>query len=395
MRHRFSADVDLRANGGYFLVLSVCPCWHATAAALSLPACVELSVMTCMVRLRWVAVCLLLVCMAAPQASGQFLGQDILDATSFDAAKREKMRSIVAPAMDVLTAQEPDPQAVSKARADLVRPLTQPSSAEFRSAFSGLITPKMKQMVVHESALIRINAMIILGYMTDGDSSPLIEAVLKNDQESVAVKRKAIEALQRRVQAWLRASESDRVKSALTQAVAVLDQAPHASMVGPALELLLTINSDGSKKALVDQLNKRIGLHAADPKLLSHGEQSVLNQLGLWLQTPQPDTKSLRAGVNRAAYRFALLSVTQLGQGKLDPKAQKATAMMLAQCIETMARVSAGDGKGITQGPDQIKELIRNSDWPGVEAVLKNGWAPILKAQPYVLRAEDLKVSVN
>lgn len=349
-------------------------------------------------RPRWVVVCtLFMLCIGQGAQAQQFLGPDLIGGKDFDAAAKQGMLRLVDPAMKAITAEEPDPQAISASRKTLLTPLKDPSATtEFKQAFSEIIAGRMDAAVNHKSVLVRINAMILLASMTDADSEMLIETGLVD--KSVAVQRKAVEALRQRVRGWLKQGSGTvlgKVDDAMKKTIEMLDQrpAPQSIVVTPALGILLDINSEQSLVALIDQLDKRVQLHREDDSLVYQAEQMAFDQLSRTMPILRPFPFVQASALNRTAFRTALLILEQIKAGKIKTEDQiKASKTMLAQCFRTLGAITAGAGKQSPSGQFQVNSWIQNSNWDAIEKLLKDDWAAILRAEPFGLSVKDLEV---
>jgi len=341
-----------------------------------------------------VAVCSLFVLLSAAEASSQVLPQQIIQAERFDATAREAMANMVGPAMDLLI--DGTPAEVSEARETLIAPLKNESaSVAFRDTFSAMITGRMDRAVTSESELVRINAMIVLTRMTDQGSMAHINAGLEDD--SPAVQRWAMKALGQRIAWWQSlGNKQAEVRAGIQTISAKLNQQgapPHPIVVGPALEILFTINTPESRAALIEQLNNRVALHAADPNLSYAPERAAVasfaNAMAL---ATTPDTAS-SAGLARAAHRYSILILSQIKAGSISSSNNASAVGMLSQCVLAHGQVAAGIRKQLPANQAAaINDWIPARRWDDIQALLVDQWVPILGQAPLNLTAENLAV---
>ena len=341
-----------------------------------------------------VAACLcLLVLLAGLPASGQFLPPEILEAETITGEMKAKMADVVDPAMDNLIDGEPED--ISKARTSLLQLLNyRDARPAFRNEFSALITRRMDPAVNHDDALVRMNAMIILSAMVDDGSKTLIDTGLEDDNS--AVKRWAMKALGRRMFAWqLQGGKTSEISAAVKQVVAKLDQdpPPHPIVVEAGLTALLSTNSPEARAALIGQLNKRVEMHAADPKLSYSAERAAI--VGFVSKSidlvNDRDFQSI-VGLNRAMYRYASLIITQAQAGGVSEEQRLNALSMLNESLQGLVRTTAALGKKSPDNQSQVGNWIKNGGWVDLKNLVEKEWATILKGDPFNLKDDQLAV---
>lgn len=344
----------------------------------------------------WVGVCVIVASLAGGGVSAQFLSADIIAAERIDDAMRQEMLDLVSPAMKKLVSGEPE--AVSDARGTLLNPLRDASATGvFKQAFSELIAPRIEAAATHENLLVRLNAMILLAQMTDEPSKALVIAGLED--ESLAVQRKAMEALRSRVQQYLlMPANNDRarigIESAVERISAMLDArpAPHPIVVTPAMMVFLDINTPESHARLVEHLNQRVAVHAANPGQRFDGELIAIERLARVVTGSRPFPKALAAALNRAALRYGRLAIAQLSTGKLETRDAAEAADMLGQCLQALGAVTAAAGINPPPGQAQVRTWLQEEDWQAIRTLIQDAWPPILSAEPFNLTEQDLAV---
>lgn len=349
---------------------------------------------------RWAAVCLLAVLLAGPclDAQAQFLPQEF-QAKQIDANLQRKMNDFIDPLMDDLI--QGDTRQVAEARANLIRPLENiNASPEFKEVLSKQISIKMDPAVNNkDNALVRMNAMIVLGRMTDAGSMAHINAGLED--KSVAVQRKAMEALRSRVAMMVAgagngggAAIANKLDPIVKQVANKLgaDPGPHPIVVTPALQVLIEADTPLARATLNDQLNKRIDLHVKDPNLSYVPEQLAISAFAQKLAITAPFDLEAGTALNRAAFRYSNLVLAQLKANAIkDEKIDDALAM-LNDSVLALGKVSAGARKQPPDAQARANSMIVNAQWEPLENLLKNDWVTILRAAPFSLTDEQLGV---
>lgn len=343
------------------------------------------------------AVCSLFVVLAGfPALAQRFLPAEIVQADEIDADQEEQIMIVVDPLMFDLTRDPPKPKDVAEARKQLLamfRPNADPSPA-FLEALSRVIESRMQPAATHESALVRINAMIVLGPMVDGQSVKWIDAGLKD--KSDAVKRLAVQALGKRMLRWkIDGDPNNLIDPAIDQIVGVIDQGPppHHVIVSSGFDALFKVSTTESRAALVELLNKRVALHAADPDLPYSAEYTVIESFAGVLLTERPTDMASITGLSRAAFRYAALIADQMQNGRIDADAEAGAKAMCLQCLERLLRLMtpAGANAKVPADQGQAKGWIVNDRWDQIEGLI-DAWRGVLGDEPFRIGANDLAV---
>jgi len=344
---------------------------------------------------RWVAVCLLFALLGGADASAQFLRQETIEAQEITDTMRQEMLDLVTPAMEKFYSG--DPADLSDARKTLTDPHKNPNAtAAFREAFSEIITPRLAEAVSHDSVLMRINAMIIAGLLTDADSKALIDQALKDDNP--AVQRKAMEAIRKRVQYWLtqpaggNRGAAASIEDAVNQVNKMLKArpAPDPIIITPGLLMFLDINTPSSLETLIGHVNDRLALHVEDPSLSYAPEQAVIERLSVLL-TSSPNAQ-VAAATNKAAWRYASLIIQQIKADKIDDGRVEMAAGTVGQCLLALGQVAASAQQAPPAGHFQFRAWIKDQNWDALQNLLQDDWVPVLKAPPFSLRDEDFEL---
>lgn len=335
-----------------------------------------------------------LVSLAALPAHGQrFLAQEIVQADVITPEMQEKIMFAVDPPMFDLTRDPPKPKDVKDAREQLqslFRASADPSDA-YLEALSKAIESRIEPAVQHESALVRMNAMIVLSQMVDDGSVKWIQAGLadKND----AVRRWAMQALGRRIILWnLQGGNGNEIDDAIDTIVKMLDQAdpPHPVVVASGLDALFKANTTRSRAELIGLLNKRVAMHEKDADLSYSAESAVIEAFANALAFESPRDMASIKGLGRAMYRYASLITGQIQAGRIGGDAEKGAEAMCLQCLEGLRKVVAAN---VTPPPDfaQARGWIQNGRWQQVQGLV-DAWSELLAKEPFRLTQVQLAV---
>lgn len=353
-------------------------------------------------RPLWVAVCSLCVLLMASDARAQrYLNKTIIEAKTLDASMTKAMAELADAAVaDLMSAEG---KQVSSGRTDLTRALTdQQASPEFKTAFSKMIYAKLDKAKAfsHKKTLVRLNAMIVLSETVDDESLDALSKGLFD--ESVAVQRWAVSGYRNRVAWWQSQIEAGQEKAPIEQKISsalktidtMLDQrpAPHPIVVGPALNLYIDINTAASRAAFVDQLNKRVALHAADPKLSYAAEYAAIERLTRLLAFKITDQKA-SVGLGRASYRFAKVILDSIAKNKAKKGNFRDAKAMLSQCMQALGTIAARANIDLPNDQSKkVREWVVNNDWDKLQGQLDKFWLPMLtdSKKPFKLKQEDL-----
>lgn len=347
--------------------------------------------------------CSLFVLLAAMPALGQrFMPQEIVEADPITEAMNDRIIAVVDPPMFDLGRPDPDPKDITEAREQILSLFraNQPSSA-YLQALSAAISSRMSDAVNHESPLVRMNAMIILGSLVDDGSKPLIDKGLKDKND--AVKHWAVNALGKRCLWWkARIAANDgrgmqtKIDDAIGQIQSLIDQEqpPHPIVVRAGLDALVKMNTALSREALIELLNQRVALHEANPNLSYSPEQSAIESFtNILVSQVPPDLRSIK-GYNRAMFRYAALIVDHAKTNRIDQDKEKSAHTMLFLCLQGMANVSAA-AKAPNSPPashGQSKGWVTNGRWDELEGQINEGWRAILSAAPFSLKPSELAI---
>lgn len=342
------------------------------------------------------AICLLFVLLAGVPALGQqFLPQEIIQAEVINEEMKERINIVIDPPLFDLEDPEAEAEDVTKARKQLLqlfRESSDPSEA-YLQAVSAAIEARMKPLVEHKDALVRINAMIILSVMVDDPSKKWIDKGLEDKND--AVKRWAMEALGKRMLWWKKRGGGVKIDNAIKQIVGIVGAAkpPHPIVVSAGLQALVKVDTTKSRDAAIDLLNKRVDLHKADPDLAYSPERAAVEGLTSTMQFETPPPVRTITALNLVMARYAALTRDQLQGNRIAVELENGAKIMMLQCLNSMAQLSAvaGAPKPAPDNHGQAKGWIANDRWDELKGMIETDWAEILTANPFNIPAADLK----
>lgn len=346
-------------------------------------------------RTLWAGACVLALVLPGLSVQAQPLGQNVIQAQQIDANMRQQIAAWVDPHIGRLTSD--DPEQVSEGRRRLTDQLNNPNATPaFVDALSEAITTRLDAAINHDSVQVRMGAQIVLARMTDDKSKALIDAGLVDD--NVAVQSWAMRALAGRVENWKDREAAGNAPAGLRQKLAAitaqvdakLNQNPHPIVVKPGYDALLAVDTAEARETLIGQLNKRVQLHAQDPSLSYAPEQSAIGAFASRLAIETPFDQTSATGLTRAAFRYAVLIHNQLKAGDIMDRRVESAKNMLGQCVFALGQVAAGARKNAPANQGQAANWIAEDNWAGVQGLIVNDWAVILRAAPFDLTNEDL-----
>jgi len=351
-------------------------------------------------RPLWVAVCLLLTMWTGFSASAQFLPTSIISAPAITAQMKQTISSKVGP--EIAKLESEDSAEITEARSTLVRVLQDPGATPgFQDALSDVITQQLTPALTHNSDHVRLNAAILLASMTDAGSMSMIQTALSD--KNVGVQRWAALALGKRVELWRKRNQNSTtlppqvladITAVVKQLKTTLEQvpAPHPVVAGAALQSLMVIDTSDARKALVEQLNNRVALHAVEPGLPYSGELIVVERFASNLSLSRPFDVASATQLNRAVYRMSRVILEHTRQKAYNESQAKLAHSMLLQCVQALSSTSAGAGLNSPPNQALAKSWVINSQWNEFNSLIEDQWPPILTGAPFRLTAQDLAV---
>lgn len=336
----------------------------------------------------------LFVLLASTPALGQrFLPQEIVQADPILPEMNDRIVEAVEEVVFDLTRDE-NPEDITKARGQLLQLFrgNQPSDA-FLLALSGAISKEIAPAVEHESDLVRINAMIVLGQMVDQGSEAFITAGLED--KSDAVKRIAMQALGNRMRWWVtQAGGQAKIDTAIKKIVSTVDKAqpPHPAVVDAALDALTRVSTPQSLDALIDILNNRVVWHAANPDAPYDAERAAIESYTGLLVGNRRVIERTNEGMIRAMSRYSKLIVDQMQKGRIPEEQINGGKSMLFQCLQGKVNVCALLQVKPPNDEGQARNWINNDRWGELAKMVNEDWAVILGGEPFNLRPADLAI---
>ena len=342
-------------------------------------------------------VCLLLTLMPGLDAAAQrILPQNIIRAEQLNGDQMQVMREYVDARMADLISGESE--RVSDAREGLLQPLNKDNelaTVVFYDAYSTLIRDRMGPAIGHNDVLVRMNAMMVLGGTTDVAGLQMVMAGLGD--ENVGVQRWAMQGVQNRAAWWSseRGANPLEVRNAIEQADTYLTRNPgtHPIVVSPAMEMFFEVNSPLSRSTLMQQLNARVALHAADPNLSYSGEQEAVRLYTGEIALANQFDRAASRGVAQACFRHSLQIARQLQADAVNNANTPSAVDMLTKSLRGLELINAGAGRRApgNQGV-AITEWIPDREWDQVVELLEDSWGPILSAAPFNLTEQEIEI---
>lgn len=283
---------------------------------------------------------------------------------------------------------------VVKSRQELIEPLGWAGGTKiFHLAYSSAANRYLSQGLDSDQLLVRLNTMIVAHDLKDPGVMGLIQKGLMDASPSVRY--------------W--------AGKAITQAgfhdrLSIYEQATILNALGPAIQKessedvlqrllvgLVGLSIPEAATKLLDELNKRVGLHAANPNLSLTAAIEGLRTLFVKTVEARSNGQDVpNEAVQQmalVAYRYLALSAAWLDTDQLDAEQQNQYLDMieLADAVLgwTARQVSSG-----ASAPPSIKDDLERQNWPLIRLRIEE-WKRLLEKPPFNFGAVDLMATIS
>ena len=288
-----------------------------------------------------------------------------------------------------------DFKAIKDARKRLVDPLRFPGKTPaFDKAYQTGICERMSDTVVAEDVVVRMNAMIVVSYLTQPIAIPRVLPGLTDDSPGVrywasrgAYSVAAEEQLDQQLQQQL----LDTLEEAI-------GREEDEKVLGGLLKATVALEIPQAKRALIEALDERVEIHVNHPESLYDAERVAMNRLLHELIGEQEAGRPIDADTVRkfasAAYRYSLVAAQQLqNDASLPPNVVNDHGQLillgeniLKFCIKAL-NVAA-------RQPQSWEHAVRIKQWAFVLVELEN-WKRILTTPQFGLKDADLEIQAE
>lgn len=316
----------------------------------------------------------------ATQAQAQITAGMIASTTALspqDQAKvDEEVRRVVTSMIS-----SPDEKIVDS-RNRLLDPFERGPSEIFKRAYSQSLARELSKAIASDRAIVRVNTMIVASKLQDGAVALLVERGLAD--ENPGVRYWSAKALN------LGAQVSPDNRTALLAALTDVMKTEKSSEI---LEQVLgaLVSLDAFDRVL-GGLNDRVTMHAQMPGLAPTADTESLRRLYQKLVQDAAAGKTIDPAtlqeLARASYRLLDLAVITLDTSRAAADQASDWRRMIevsdAALRWTALRISAS-----TKMPAELKPDVAAGNWASVRLRVGD-WIPILTAEPFNIKSEDL-----
>jgi len=320
------------------------------------------------------------------------LPAEILNASvALNASQQRSVTDYVIALVDQL--QNGTNDEISRAREKLIDPFNDPNASRiFRTAYSAAISLALPPATESQKLLVRLNAMIVAKYLQDAATVSLVRVGLKDANPAVRyLAGNAAAELGRKLQV----QEQRELLQLLSDAFGVETD---NIVVEQLLAGIGGLSIPEAGLTLLNGLNRRVAVHAANPELAIEAERVGLARMFSGMlrgiadggQIPQPFVKQ----ISLVACRYMLLcseliDTNQINRALLPTYTQMITDVdkMLRWCVTTGMPVP----EGTSLPADDVGTLIQNRRWVDVRLRAEE-WRRVLQRKPYEFRDADMNI---
>jgi hypothetical protein len=325
------------------------------------------------------------------QDDGPRISQQIINATTvLNADQRQQITTYVTDWADLL--ESGDVEDVSRGRARLIEPFNFAGATDiFITAYSAAVTMKLKPLIDHDDALVRVNGMLVLRHVSERGVVDLVRTGLEDENPGVrylAAQAAGAIGANSRVLPEQRQRIFDAIQTTLAteQDQRVVEQLLLA-MLGVAAEA-------DARKTLISHVNRRLDVHASFPQLPLKAVVEVQARLyRRIISQGGDDTETIRAMLPVAARSLLLASAVldrQLGEPGVDTQYKK-----LIEITDTILRwgVEKLAPELMNNAPAKLEESVQRRDWKAV-MVRAEEWKHLLTQVPLSYPADQVQINI-
>ncbi len=311
---------------------------------------------------------------------------------------------VVETAIDALLkkmADAPDAQ-VLVSRVQVVDPLGGAVQGGFRRIYPSLVIGGLLKQggpLASDRVIVRLNAMILAADLIEGSNDPLpiIRAGLADQKPGAeAVHYWAVTAAERAGRKGsLTAEQDEQLRELLTTLV---KGHPNPQVVAGALMAMTQLDMVKGIPALLSVLNTRVAMHLDQPALPLTPDLDALAELYRRIVTERarnpgnvPDALIRQLG--SVSFRYLLLPTRLATAGKVDGSRRD-----LVETVSTTEVILKWVQEKLAPTDKQAESMAvfaSSNRWKEVLRVSLNHWQEVLKAEPFNLKPEELKVELK
>ena len=283
-------------------------------------------------------------------------------------------------------------EGVAEARTRLTSPLSALGATPgFVQQYGRELASQVAEVPADAEPAKQVNALLLLRIAPVQEAVPAVRPALASGVTAVRfTAAKVILDLLRRPQddspALPEAARRQLLQSLAEAAATETD----AFVVGKLLPAVQTLAGDRGRPLLIETLNQRVAVHAANPGTGYLPELAAMS--GLFLRNLGNFQRSEAAGLCAASARYLKLVSEQLARS-LIPADQVTTARQMLSQSDNILRELATSQLGVPAAatPDRIAPALDSGDFAAISAAA-DGWLEALAAPGTGLGAEALSV---
>ncbi len=280
--------------------------------------------------------------------------------------------------------------------ADARTRLTQPLSAigatpGFVQQYGRELASQVARVPADAEPAKKVNALLLLRIAPVQEAVPAVRPSLASDITAVRfTAAKVILDLLRRPQGDSPALPDAARRQLLSSLAEAAATEPDAFVVGKLLPAMQTLAGDGGRALLIETLNRRVVVHAANPGTGYLPELAAMS--GLFLRNLGNFQRTEAAGLCAASARYLKLVSEQLAQSVI-PADEVATARQMLSQSDNILRELATSQLGVPAGaaPGRIAPALDSGDFAAISAAA-GVWLEALAGPGTGLDAEALSV---
>jgi len=282
---------------------------------------------------------------------------------------------------------------IVKVRQELTEPLTWAGGTDiFHLAYSSAANHYLSQGLNSDRLLVRLNTMIVVHDLKDPGVVSLILRGLRDASPSVRYwAGKAV--TQAGVHSRLSIQEQSMILNALVPAI---QKETSEHVLQRLLVGLVGLNIPEAASKLLDELNKRVALHAANPNLPLAAAIEGLRTLFVKTVEAKSNGQDVSYDAVRqmalVAYRYLALSATLLDTDRLDEEHRNQYLDMI-ELVDAALGWTARQISPNLPAPPSIKDDLERQNWPLIRLRTEE-WKRLLEKAPFNFGPVDLMVTI-
>ncbi|MEL7086966.1 MAG: HEAT repeat domain-containing protein, partial [Planctomycetota bacterium] len=290
----------------------------------------------------------------------------------WNADEREQAQTFVQTQIErVMTGEE---SAISRGRAALVEALTFPGGTDlYVSQLSETIAQNLAPAMAADDLIVRVNAMVICTYVDHPDALPAIENGLKDP--NAGVRYPAANAI-----ANLLAGDgltNSQRRDALNTLKDLATREQDAFVVKPMLDALAQTQDNA---LVLDVLNDRVQLHAAQPSVVYDAEANTLQVVYTRIYTVTNPPADVVRDLAKVSARYLKLTAGQLAENSI-PGDRNRSLKNIMNIAATALRATHEGLAAPGRAPDRPDPAIQQENWQRVVNIADE-WVGVLQLPP-------------